>query len=70
VLLGGLLLLRGTARGEGVAMVVGALGLGLVTLFGADGPDIGGGFVVLVCLAVLVVAGARLASAVAADRRR
>jgi len=68
--LGGLLLLRGGARWEGTAMALAAAALVVLALTGDDGPDIGAGFLVLLCLVVLAVVGVRLAGTVAADRRR
>lgn len=70
VLVGGMVLSAGPARREGAAMTVAAVGLAYLAATGDGGPDIGGGFLVLVLLAVLVVVGARLHRTVAADRRR
>ncbi|MGY1811495.1 hypothetical protein [Blastococcus sp. SYSU D00820] len=73
---GGVLLLSGSGQGSravgGVVMaatVVMVLIDGMTLLADGQGADIGGGFVRLLCLVVIGVVTARLAVAVAADRR-
>ena len=63
-------LVPGPAWREGAALAVAAVGLAVLSLTGDGGPDIGGGVLVLLCLAALVVVAVRLAGAVRAGQGR
>jgi len=61
----------GVDRKLGAVILVALVALVLVDVFAADGPDIGAGFLRLVCFAVIVaIAGRLLATSIGSGRRQ